>query len=412
MSSRHLALVLLGLSVASPSHAAPACDPGAADAEAVAAARRAIEAACSCDGFASHRLYVKCAQSALDAEIAAARLGTGCKKAVRRIVRRSACSSGPDRVACCRLATSTGKRTCAITRAAKCVSKGKSERTACGATPFCADTQCDLGAPLVCGPQLLYSSEGNRLRRYDLDTVATSPLVEDVLIPSADEGGLDINGQVCPLPDGSGGFVAGEDTGQPAIVPGWGVFDAAGSRIGKLSPTFQTDLPGATSNAEPFGCAFDQAGRLFTSDVGNQASGDGNGQLIMWFPPYTEFPGAPGTYPNGERSTRFCKLAIDLPTAGSVAVDPAGRVYVTSARGAGVVRFSPPFPAGPDAAGGCGLTDELGSPLATTVQRETFIPGTKTFTGLAQKPNGNWFVSAVFNGTIDEYDVNGASFAR
>jgi hypothetical protein len=159
------------------------------------------------------------------------------------------------------------------------------------------------------------------------------------------------------------------------------VFDAAGTRIGKLSPTFQTDLPGATSNAEPFGCAFDQAGRLFTSDVGNQASGDGNGQLILWFPLYAEFPGAPGTYPNGERSTRFCKLAVDLTTAGSVAVDPQGRVYVTSARGEGVVRFSPPFPTGPDAAGGCGLTDALGSPVATTVQRETFIAPTKTFTG-------------------------------
>lgn len=403
MRSGLLAVVLWIVSC--PALAAAACDAAGTDLEDVAAVRRAVESACECDGFSSHRLYVQCASRALDGEIDGGRLRGECRKTVRRIVSRSTCSQA-GRTTCCRVAKD-GARSCAIVKATKCESTAKSVRTACGNTPFCADTQCEKGAQPACGPELLYSSEGNRLRRFDLDGVATPPLVQDVLIPSADEGGLDINGQICALPDGSGGFVAGEDTGQPDVVPGWGVFDVAGTRIGKLAPTFQTDQPGSTSNAEPFGCAFDAEGRLFTSDVGNQASGDGNGQLTVWFPPFTEFPGAPAPYPNGARSTRFCKLAVDLPTAGSVAIDAQGRVYVTSARGAGVVRFSPPFPSGPDAAGGCGAVDALGSPLADVVQRETFIPGTKTYSGIARRANGNWLVSAVFNGTVDEHDPNG-----
>jgi hypothetical protein len=82
--------------------------------------------------------------------------------------------------------------------------------------------------------ELLYSTEGNRLRRYDLDTVDAPPLVEDILVERAsesEEGGAapvgkfrDINGMICPFPDGSGRFLAGEDSGQPDPPPGWGIF--------------------------------------------------------------------------------------------------------------------------------------------------------------------------------------------
>jgi hypothetical protein len=404
------ARAVLALMIAAPALAAPKCDPTSTDLEGVAAARRAIEAACACDGFSSHRLFVRCAQGAIDAEIDAGRLASGCRSTVRKIARRSTCSYGTSRVACCSEARRDGGRSCAITKATKCTSSRGSVRTACGATTrYCADTECDRGGEAVaCGPELLYASEGNRLRRFDVDTIATPPLVQDVLIPSADEGGLDINGQVCSLGDGANlRFVAGEDTGQPTVVPGWGVFDANGGRVGKLAPTFQTELGGSTSGAEPFGCAVDADGRLFTSDVGNQATGAGNGQLLLWFPPYETFPGPPGTYPNTSRSTSFCKLAIDVGTAGSVATDRQGRVYLASARGFEVLRFSPPFPTGPDAAGGCGGADPLGSPLATTVSRATFIAAPKTFSGLARRRSGNWFVGAVFNATIDEYDPNG-----
>lgn len=385
------------------------CDPAGADREAVAAARRAVETACPCDGFASHGAYLRCTRPVLAERRRAGTLSAACQRATRTILARSTCSYGKPRVACCAESARTGGRECRITTASRCRSSARSTQTACTATPFCADTRCDRdGAPpAACPQQLLYTSEGNRLRRFDIDSIRSGTLVEDILIERASLGGLDINGQICALPDGSGGFVAGEDTGQPAVPPGFGVFDAAGRRIGKLTPTFQTELPGAVSNDEPFGCAFDAAGRLFTSDVGNQASGAGNGQLLLWFPPFDRFPGAPGTFPNAERSTNFCKLAIDIPTAGSVATDPEGRVYVTSARSGRVERLRPPFPTSPDASGGCGGRDALGSPVADRVQRETFIEGGRTFSGIVRSPAGGWFVAAVLNGVIEEYDPNG-----
>jgi len=263
----------------------------------------------------------------------------------------------------------------------------------------------------LCPPQLLYGNEGNRLRRYDLDTIDAPPLVEDILIERASIdpiNGRDANGQICAFPDGSGRFILGEDTNQPDPPPGWGAFDASGTQIGKLAATY------FVAGAEPFGCQFDDDGHLFTSEVGNQQFGEGNGQLIMWFPPYDEFPGLPGTYPNSDISTNFCKIATDIGTAGAIATDEQGRIYIASARGPFVLRFSPPFPTGPDAAGGCGDTDALGSPMADSVAREIFIADTAnvgTPSGIVRAPNGNWYVSSVLTGVIAEYDTDG-NFVR
>ncbi len=260
--------------------------------------------------------------------------------------------------------------------------------------------------------EVLYSTEGNRLRRYDLDTVRQPPLVEDILVERAsesEEGGAapagkfrDINGMMCAFPDGSGRFLAGEDTGQPGIPPGFGIFAASGKLVGKLTPTYN-------NFGEPFGCAFGPGGVLFTTDTGNQGFGTNNGQLIMWFPPYDGFPGAPGTYPNDARSTNFCKLATDIGTAGGIAIDAQGRIYVSASSQLSVFRFSPPFPTSPDAAGGCGSVDALGSPVADVVQRETFIApdGLSTFSGLAFAPNGNLYAAHVLTGKIGEYGPAG-----
>jgi hypothetical protein len=267
-----------------------------------------------------------------------------------------------------------------------------------------ATTPCDE-------PQLVYSTEGNRLRRYDIDTIDIPPLVEDILIERAsiDPEGRDINGQVCLVPDGTGRFIAGEDTGQPTPPAGWGVFDPDGTQVGKLTATY------FVAGAEPFGCAFDPQGRLFTSEVGEQAIGAGNGQLIMWFPPFDQFPGEPGEYPGtNEPSTNFCKIATDIGTAASVAVDEQGRVYVAAAGGFEVRRYSPPFPTSADAAGGCGGTDGLGSPMADSVNAEVFVfePAVVlTPTGIARARNGNWYISSVLTGVIAEYYPDG-TFAR
>ncbi len=263
---------------------------------------------------------------------------------------------------------------------------------------------------------LLYSPEGNRLRRYDIDSIKQPPLREDVLVERASAGGRDINGMICLVPDGTGRFIGGEDTGQQSgIPPGWGIFAADGTQVGKLTATY------FVSPGDPFGCAFDSHGRLFTTEIGSDVGTDRNGQLIMWFPPYDGFPGTPGTFPNGEHSTNFCKLASNIGTATSIAIDEQDRVYVVAARGtslpsgAGVIRFSPPFPTGPDAAGGCGGVDALGSPVADTVHAEPFINdyiNLSTPTGIARARNGDWYVASVLTGVIAEYTPEGSFIRR
>src|SRR3990172_2563875 len=134
-------------------------------------------------------------------------------------------------------------------------------------------------------PELLYSTEGNRLRRFDVDTIDQPPLLEDVLVPSASDGeqgggslsgrARDVNGIICRLPDGGGRFVLGGDTGPPHPPPGWGLFTRDGLQVGKLTPTAFVAQP------EPFGCAFDSTGILFTTEVGNQGFGAPQGQLIQ-----------------------------------------------------------------------------------------------------------------------------------
>jgi hypothetical protein len=263
---------------------------------------------------------------------------------------------------------------------------------------------------------LIYSTEGNRLRRIDVDTVDHPPLRQDVLIRNATEGeagaasaagaaGRDVNGMVCVLPDGN--LVMGEDTGQPVIRPGFGVFDPSGNQIGKLAPT------GFRPQPEPFGCAVDAQGRLLTTEIGDPFAS--NGQLILWFPPYDRFPGAPGTYPNPDASTHYCKLDVAIGAASGIAIDAQGDVYVASPRNARVFRFSGALPTGPDAAGGCGRTDATGAPLvdAGRITRTTFIQhaSVPTPSGITRGPNGNWFVSSVLTSRIAEFAPDG-SFVR
>jgi hypothetical protein len=259
--------------------------------------------------------------------------------------------------------------------------------------------------------ELLYAPEGNRLRRYDLDTLdgEGAPL-EELLFENATldpEHGRDINGMVCALPDGSGRFVAGEDGGQPHPPAGWGVLTPDGRQVGKLTPT------ALAAKSEPYGCAFDAAGRLFTTEVGRKFFGGANGQLMVWFPPFERFPGAPGAYPHTDAtSDGYCKLATDIGTAAGVAVDAQGRVYVAAASGLEVLRFSPPFPTSDDAEGGCGRHDVTGAPLADTVQRERFLGplprlGMLTYSGLAMAPNGDLYVASVLTGRIAEFDPDG-----
>ena len=193
---------------------------------------------------------------------------------------------------------------------------------------------------------LLFANEGNRLRRFDVDTLGTPGQLEEIFIPDAAAGGRDVNGMICRLPDGSGRYVMGEDSGPAESAAGLGRLRAGRTQVGKLTASYLV-APGRALRLR----VRLPTGLLFTTEVGDQSIGETTGQLILWFPPYDVFPGPPGAYPaTNARSTNFCKLAIDIGTAGGVAIDADGRVYVTSSSGFQVLRFSPPFPTGTDAA--------------------------------------------------------------
>jgi hypothetical protein len=260
-------------------------------------------------------------------------------------------------------------------------------------------------------PAVLFSGQGNDLVAYAIDEDGPVVTSQKVITNNDDDpvNGLDINGQHCQFPDGSGRFIAGEDTGQPEPPAGWGIFELTGSavgdfgaeQVGKLTPTYQ---PGQAP--ENFGCAFLSDGRLLTTDVGEQAAGPGTGQLIVWFPPLDA--------PAGE--VAYCKIDVEIATALALYLDDEDRAYVASARepGAGIWRYDGPFPTGPDAAGGCGRTDLTGAPLADGVDKTLFIPpgdGLTAPAGFAPAPGGGWYASSPLTGVINEYDADG-TFVR
>jgi hypothetical protein len=253
-------------------------------------------------------------------------------------------------------------------------------------------------------PAIVFSGEGNNLNAYE----GVPPFRKQRVITTRDQDpkGLDINAQICFFPGtkkgGTRWFIAGEDTGQPNPPQGWGIFSLRGHtvgklharKIGKLTPTYQ----GSGDNAENYGCGFLKDGRVLTTDVGNQASGPADGQLIVWFPPFNR------------TTVRYCKLDTGLATAGGILVRD-DHVYVASARPptAGVWRYSGPFPTSNTAAGGCGHKDATGAPLADSVQKEIFIPAAgviPTPNAVVAAPRG-FYVSSVITGTIAEFDRKG-----
>ncbi len=269
---------------------------------------------------------------------------------------------------------------------------------------------------------VVFGAEACRLVAYDKQ----DSYANQTVIPRASNGGLDINAQVCFFPDGSGWFVAGEDTGQPTVPAGFGIFQLQGqpgsfsaNQIGKLTPTYQ---PQDIFQPENYGCGMLSDGRVVTTDVGDQYPPlPGNGQLILWFPPYDRWSEAP--YEGSTGQVSYCKLDVEIETAGGVYVDANDNIYVASNRPSvdglgnvnlaangpgGVIVYRPPFPTSNDAAGGCGDVDVTGAPLATAVDKELVIPanylaGVLTASAIAEAPNGNLYVSSVFSGKIAEF---------
>lgn len=282
-----------------------------------------------------------------------------------------------------------------------------------------------LAPTLPSDPDLVvvFGAEACRLVAYDKH----DDYANQTVIPRANNGGLDINAQICFFPDASGWFVAGEDTGQPTVPAGFGIFQLQGqpgsfsaNQIGKLTPTYQ---PQTFFQPENYGCGVLSDGRILTTDVGDQYPPlPGNGQLILWFPPFDRWSEEPFDGSTGQ--VAYCKLDVEIETAGGIYVDADDNVYVASNRPSldvngnvdltatgpgGVIVYRPPFPTGNDAAGGCGQTDVTGAPLADSVDKELIIPanhtlGVLTASAIAEAPNGNLYVSSVFSGRIAEFE--------
>jgi hypothetical protein len=274
------------------------------------------------------------------------------------------------------------------------------------ATDGSGDDATTTTVPALPASALVFNGQGNDLAAY----LAEPPFTKQIVIPHRSEEepeGLDINGQICFDPERPERFVAGEDTLQQTTgEPGWGIFELAGrgiedlsaTQIGKLVPTYQQ----SNDNPENYGCGFLPDGRIVTTDIGNQAEGDGDGQLIVWFPPFDT------------RDVKYCKVDVALATGQGVLVD-GDAVYVAQARGpkAGIHRYDAAIlPTDDTPAGGCGGRDATGAPLATGVTSTRFIAAgagntLATPNAIAKSPEGTFYVSSVFNGVIAEFTADG-----
>jgi sugar lactone lactonase YvrE len=285
-----------------------------------------------------------------------------------------------------------------------CSDDGSSE-PASGASATNPDRTTTTSEPAPASP-VVFNGQGNDLAAY----LAEPPFTKQIVIPHHDDehpDGLDINGQICFDPRRPERFVAGEDTLQDTTgEPGWGIFELSGTEIGKFSarelaklvPTYQK----SNDNPENYGCGFLADGRILTTDIGNQAEGDGDGQLIVWFPPFNS------------RTVKYCKVDIALATGQGILVD-GNSVYVAQARPpkAGIWRYDArAMPTTDTPAGGCNTKDTTGAPMTTKVKPTRFIePGNgnslATPNAIAKSPKGTLYVSSVFNGVIAEFTAAG-----
>jgi len=265
----------------------------------------------------------------------------------------------------------------------------------------CGRTATDSGARRAL---IVFNEEGEDLNAYD---VADGFRKQVVVSGGEDEhaGALSLNGQICFDPRGSGLFVTGDDAGQPQVSPGWVVLQLHGSHVGGLSVTRVGRLVPTYQHApDNYGCGFLRDGRVLTTDIGDNAAGPANGQLIVWFPPF-DVP-----------TPRYCKLDIAIGTAGGIFVDRDDQIFVASARvSPAIYRYTPPFPTSDDAAGGCDARDSLDAPMVSAIDKEKFIPADshiRTPNAIVGSDHGTFYVTSILNGVIAEYGSDGEFIRR
>jgi hypothetical protein len=297
--------------------------------------------------------------------------------------------------------------------------------------------------------QFVLSPEGNHLWAYDTATG------EHQLLARAQNGtdpgvaapnGLvrDINGQICVSPD-QRHVITGEDTVVPPSGPGggdggsshdpriagWGLFEISGSQlgsitieeVGKLAPEAGDELgPGYTGDPDNYGCGFLGTDRLFTTAIGNTLPGEpANGQLFLWFGPFDRGfrqevdPDTGVGFFVGE--VDHCEIDATLATAGGIAIDANGDVYVAANRPteipggdpSAVWRYSGTWPSS--------MADCTPEYVAANITKTRVLPAVDglpadpkapTPSAVVLSPAGTLYVSSVFSGTVSEFTKEGA----
>jgi hypothetical protein len=272
--------------------------------------------------------------------------------------------------------------------------------------------------------EVVFNGEADRLNVYRVDTGEKRTLIESSHV--AGEAGLDINAEICFVPDGVPWkpdgeiwFIAGEDTEQntePGVIKqGWGIFrldgdtfeTLAATEIGKLVPDSYVTQE---SNPENYGCGVLPDGRIVTGDVGDQYPHQpATGQLIEWFPTAASFGPAIGPDRNDFVRVPHCKVDVSIGTAGGIAVDGTD-VYIASNRPdlehlepGGIYRYdSTVWPAS---------ESECAGGVAPDPGRSLFVPQLPplltTPSDIVDSGRGTWFISSVYSGTVSEFDRSG-----
>ncbi len=283
--------------------------------------------------------------------------------------------------------------------------------------------------------EVVLSGENNRLNAYDAETGE-----KFTVIPSAaddPDSGLDINAEICVVPEGvpwkpagETWFIAGEDTEQnsePGVIKqGWGVFRLTGDTLTELAATqvakFVPDsFVTESDNPENYGCGVLPDGRVVTGDVGDQLPQEpATGQLVEWFIDESHIGEAIGPAKNDFVRIPHCKIDVTIGTAGGIEVD-GDTIYIASNRpdlmgvqAGGVLAFDTTiWPTGETADAGCGRADSTGEQLADSdkVGRSLFIPQvvglTVTPSDIVDSGRDTFYVSSVFTGQVAEYGKDG-----
>lgn len=291
-------------------------------------------------------------------------------------------------------------------------------------------------------PQIVLSPEGNHLWAYD--AASGAPQLVSRAQNGDDPGAAapvgsprrDINGQVCVSPDRRH-VITGEDTVFAAAnggdggsshdprIAGWGYFQIGGGKIGdirikqvgKLAPEAGRG-PGYTGDPDNYGCGFLDNRRLLTTAIGNTLPGEpANGQLILWFGPFTRgfrpAKTAGGTgFLVGE--VDHCEIDHTLATAGGITVDINGDVYVATNRpddagnAGGVWRYRGRWPRSMAECTPAFLKKNIvKTQIVPQVAGVPADPTAPTPSSVVISPDNTLYVASVFSGTVSEFSKAG-----